>query len=111
MNKGRVVVKATADGHDFSHAFKDMETELPILSVRKIVRNNNDVLFRQGGGIIKGRANGQTIQFYEFQGVYFVKLKVSDPSAMLIDDPPPSSSPQPRSKGEKPRRGFARPGM
>ena len=111
MNKGRVVVKATADGHDFSPAFKDMETELPILSVRKIVRNDNDVLFRHGGGVIKGRTNGQTIQFYEFQGVYFVKLKVADPNAMLTDEPPPVPSIHPRSRGSKPRKGFARPGM
>ena len=60
-------------------AFKDMETELPILSVRKIVRRNNEVKFLQEGGIIRNRSTGEVIPFYEHQGVYFVKLKIKDP--------------------------------
>ena len=86
MNKGRCVVKATAGGEEFSPAFKDMETELPILSVRKIVRQNNDVQFGRRGGTIKNRRSGKSIEFYEYQGVDFLKLKVPNPDLMDVDD-------------------------
>ena len=74
VNKGRVQIKATAQGADFSVAFKDMETELPILSVRKIVKKNNDVRFRQDGGTIRNRTSGREVRFYQHEGVYFLKL-------------------------------------
>ena len=111
MNKGRVVVHATVDDHVFSPAFKDMETELPILSVRKIVRQNNDVLFRQGGGTIVNRALKRTLRFYEYQGVYFIKLKIKDPSDMDIDGTQPPPEPLNASDAQRPKRGFVGPGM
>ena len=105
MNKGRCVVQATAGGLDFSPAFKDMETELPILSVRKIVRQQNDVQFGRQGGTIKNRKSGRTIKFHEYQGVYFLKLKVRNPDLMDVDDSiPPHGEPNIDS-------GFTRPGM
>ena len=79
INKGRCVVHATAQDIPFSVAFKDMETELPILSVRKMVKRNNDVQFRKKGGVIRNRETGKSVQFYEHEGVYFLKLKVNDP--------------------------------
>ena len=86
MNKGRCIVKAETQGTEFHVAFKDMETELPILSVRKMVKRNNGVRFHPGGGTITNRKTGRTLNFYEHDGVYFIKLKVSDPS--LVIDPP-----------------------
>ena len=82
MNKGRCIVKATAQGSDFHVAFKDMETELPILSVRKMVQRNNDVRFKPGGGWIKNRTTGKTVPFYEHEGVYFLKLSVLNPDGL-----------------------------
>ena len=105
MNKGRCVVQATAGGMEFSPAFKDMETELPILSVRKIVRQNNDVQFGRRGGTIKNQKSGRTIKFHEYQGVYFLKLKVRNPNLMDTDESiPPHDEPDIDS-------GFTRPGM
>ena len=83
VNKGRCVVKATAQGSDFHVAFKDMETELPILSVRKMVKKENDVNFHPGGGSIVNRRTGRALKFFEHDGVYFIKLKVCDPSWFL----------------------------
>jgi hypothetical protein len=79
VNKGRVQIKATAQGADFNVAFKDMETELPILSVRKMVKKNHDVRFRRDGGSIKNRTTGREVLFYAHEGVYFLKLKISNP--------------------------------
>ena len=79
VNKGRVQIKATAQGAEFNVTFKDMETELPILSVRKMVKKNHDVRFRRDGGTIRHRATGREMLFYEHEGVYFLKLKISNP--------------------------------
>ena len=35
--------------------FKSMDVELPILSVRKMVKRNNVVRFADGGGTIRNR--------------------------------------------------------
>ena len=78
-NKGRVEVQASSGGLEFSCAFKDMEVELPILSVRKIVKRKNQVLFTDGGGTITHNDTGHVMKFYEHEGVYFLKLKVHDP--------------------------------
>ena len=57
-----------------------MEVELPILSVRKIVKKKNEVCFTQQGGTIRNQVTGQTIKFYEHDGVYFLELKKSGPT-------------------------------
>ena len=82
INKGRCTVHGTVDGHEFRIAFKDMETELPILSVRKMVKRNNEVKFKKGGGFIRNRDSGRVLRFHEHEGVYFLKLKVIDPSTI-----------------------------
>ena len=84
INKGRCVVQATANDIPFPVAFKDMETELPILSVRKMVKRNNDVQFRKGGGQIRNRDSGHSVPFYEHEGVYFLKMKVNRPDQMQM---------------------------
>ena len=53
VNKDRRTVHRTADGHGFPSAFKGMETELPTLSVRKMVKRNNAVKFKKGGGFLQ----------------------------------------------------------
>ena len=95
VNKGRCVVNATADDQAFPVAFKDMETELPILSVRKMVKRQNDVQFGDEGGFIRNRESGKQIPFFEHEGVYFLKLKVAHP----------------KDNGQQPDLGFAWPGM
>ena len=58
-----------------------MEVELPILSVRKMVKRGNDVRFVPDGGTITHRDTGRSIKFHEHEGVYFLKLKVAGPDA------------------------------
>ena len=84
LNKGRVVIGATCQGSDFSVAFKDMETELPILSVRKMIKSENDVHFEDGGGSIRNRRTGRILNFFEHAGVYFIKLKLKDPADLHL---------------------------
>ena len=82
VNKGRCSVHGMVDNHEFPIAFKDMETELPILSVRKMVKRNNEVKFKKDGGFIRNRDTGRLLKFHEHEGVYFLKLKVLDPSSI-----------------------------
>ena len=53
-----------------------MEVEVPIISVRKIVKQGNDVRFYEDGGTISNKDSGRVLKFYEHDGVYFLKLKV-----------------------------------
>ena len=87
MNKGRCSVHGMVDNHEFPIAFKDMETELQILSVRKMVKRNNEVKFKKDRGFIRNRDTGRLLKFHEHEGVYFLKLKVLDPSSLnLLSD-------------------------
>ena len=59
FNKGRCLIKGYVREQSFPVAFKDMEVELPILSVRKIVKKKNDVRFTQKGGTIRNQVTGR----------------------------------------------------
>ena len=117
INKGRCLVSATSNGKPFDVAFKDMETELPILSVRKMVRKGNEVRFKKLGGTIRNTSTGELQRFHEHQGVYFMKLKINDPS-FLDNDVPPPPNPMPHYKrdllkcSDRPKSSpFGGPGM
>ena len=75
-NKGTCDIGGTVEGMNFRAKFRDMEVEIPILSVRKIVKGNNDVSFTEDGGWIRNRQTGALMHFYEYEGVYFIKLRV-----------------------------------
>ena len=58
-----------------------------LLSVRKMIKRDNSVKFRDGGGWIQNSKTGAKIHFYEHEGVYFLKLKVKTPGTKaLLDD-------------------------
>ena len=78
-NRGRCAINSTVDDEPFPVAFKDMDVELPILSVRKMVKRNHAVSFDEGGGTLYNKVTKKTLHFYEYEGVYFIKLKVSGP--------------------------------
>ena len=80
-NKGRVVIDGSADDLLFPVNFKDMEVELPILSVRKMVKRGNDVRFVPDGSTITHRDASRLIKFHGHEGVYFPKLTVAGPNA------------------------------
>ena len=86
VSKGRCLVGAHAQGSDFCISFKDMDIDMPILSVRKMVKNDNVVSFQDDGGSILNRRTGRAIHFYEHEGVYFVKLRIKDPEHTLMID-------------------------
>ena len=47
-----------------------------------MVKHRNDVIFEDSGGSIRNRKTGRVINFFEHEGVYFLKIKVKDPIAM-----------------------------
>ena len=91
--------------------FRDMEVEMPILSVRKMIRKRNLVQFEDDGGFIKNQDTGRTTKFYECGGAYFLKLRIDDPSVaeqwLGTGLPEPASS----SKGKGSGSSFPRPGQ
>ena len=80
--KGRCTVFGKIEGHASSIDFRDMEVEMPILSVRKIIKKRNLVQFEEDGGYIKNRDTGHQTKFYECDGAYFLKLRIDDPEVV-----------------------------
>ena len=79
VNRGKCVVHGSSDGQEVSIPFQDMDVELPIVSVRKCVKAGKDVKFYEGGGQLKDRNTGKTIQIYELDNTYYMKLKAHSP--------------------------------
>ena len=77
---GRVKTRGTVEGLSLNVHWNAMKVKVPILSVRKLVRDNHLVRFNKGGGYIKNTLTGERIPFFEFQGVYYLKYKVLPPS-------------------------------
>ena len=79
-HRGHVNLNVEIGGEDHKIPMDDIDVDLPILSVRRIVRQGNLVKFRRGGGYIRNAKTGTRLHFVERQGVYFIKVKVKDPS-------------------------------
>ena len=60
----------------------NMKVDIPILSVRKLVKDGFDICFTESGGYIKARDDGKRVQFIEADGAYWLKMRVNPP-----DDP------------------------
>ena len=58
-----------------------MKVKTPILSVRQLTRDGHEVYINQNGGWIKNLENGKMISFFEFQGVYYLKMKIAPPAS------------------------------
>ena len=89
------------DGYNVHVKFSDLPVQCPILSVRRIVKQGNVVVFQEQGGYILHKKSGRRINFIEREGVYFVKMKLptNPDDAMEVDS----------SLDESSRSGFARP--
>ena len=76
--KGSVEVDAEADGQKISLKFLDMDVNTPILSVRKLVADGCEVSIYEHGGHIHHLQSGRKMKFFEWQGVYYIKLRIKD---------------------------------
>ena len=50
--------------------------QCPILSVRRIIRNGNDIVFTEDGGYIQHRPSRRRVDFVERECVYFIQMKM-----------------------------------
>ena len=66
-----------------------MNVDVPMFSVRRMVKLGTDVVFTESGGTIKNIVTGQTLKFVEADGTYWIKLKVGPPKE---EDGIPSAS-------------------
>ena len=86
-HRGHCNLNVEIGGEDHILPMDDLDVDVPILSVRRIVRRGNLVKFRRGGGYIQNARTGRKLPFIERQGVYFIKVKVKNPSpADSIDE-------------------------
>ena len=78
--QGSVQAQSETEGSKVAIEFDSMQVKTPILSVGKLVRDNNEVRFRRHGGFIQNSASGKKINVFEYQGVCFMKLKIQPPN-------------------------------
>ena len=70
--------------HKMTITFADLPVQCPILSVRRIIKKGNRVIFNDGGGYIEHTVTRRRIDFIEREGVYFIKMNlVSSPSPFV----------------------------
>ena len=68
-NLGSIKVSGKVDGQQVSIKFTHMKVTVPILSVRKLVIDQNDVFINRKGGYIHNTVSGKRLNFFEYQGV------------------------------------------
>ena len=74
---GTVRTTGVIDGVDVEVVWDHRKVSTPILSVRKLVKDGNDVYINKKGGFIKNMATGKVMKVYNFQGVYYLRMKVT----------------------------------
>ena len=62
------------DGKSATIKLSELPVQCPILSVRKIVKRGNMVVFQDQGGYIVHKVTGRKINFVERDGVYIVRI-------------------------------------
>ena len=90
---GRVKTQGGVDSISHDIAWQSMKVKVPILSVRKLVRDKHHVKIRDGGGYIKNLRTSQRIPLFEHQGVYYFKMKILPPTEKSLA--PVFSRPEP----------------
>ena len=75
------------DDHEMPIVFSNLKVDVPILSVRRMVKLGNDVIFTETGGSITNRLTGQKLTFIEADCTYCIKLKVQPPDDIEMKDP------------------------
>ena len=67
--------------HNFPVPFQNMNVDVPIISVKKYLRNGYDFHFTEEGGYMRCRLNNRTFHFIEAEGAYWIKLKIQNPDS------------------------------
>ena len=78
--RGRMKTQGSVEGIPLALTWDVMSVKVPILSVRKLVRDAHNVFFQRYGGHIKNLVTGARIPFFEYQGVYYLKYKIQQPN-------------------------------
>jgi hypothetical protein len=94
---GKVKTQGSVEGVSLNVLWNSMKVKVPILSVRRLVRDCHSVRFRDDGGYIRNLTTGEKIPFFEFQGVYYLIMKIKPPpepecSSNLLCTPCPVDS-------------------
>ena len=77
LRKLGTVRKATEiDGVNVDIKWDHMKVNTPILSIRRLVKEGNEVHLNGSGGFIRHLKSGKTMRIHNFQGVYYLRLKV-----------------------------------
>ena len=92
---GTVQTTSEIDGTQVGITWDHMKVSTPILSVRKLVRDGNDVYINQKGGTIKNMATGKTMRIHNFQGIYYVRMKITSGKSMALQPTPDFHRPGP----------------
>ena len=74
---GVVRTKGLIDDTEVEIAWDHMKVSTPILSVRKLVKEGNDVHINKNGGHIVNLATGKKMRIHNFQGVYYLRMKIA----------------------------------
>ena len=82
---GKVRTKGTVEGLGLDVHWNSMPVKVPILSVRKLVKDQHHVRFHEQGGYIKCLRTGARIPFFEYQGVYYLKMRFLPPTSKPAD--------------------------
>ena len=81
-NVSQFEVSGECDGILIGLNVTSMQADIPVASVRSFSVGGNDVSFYKGGGCIRNRKSGATAKFLEMGGVYFLKLKLKQPTTV-----------------------------
>ena len=79
VRQGKVRTTGTVDGMPLGLSWDVMKVKVPIVSVRKLVRDHFNVYFKKFGGFIKDLKTGNKLPFFEYQGVYYMKYRIDEP--------------------------------
>ena len=92
---GTVKTKGTIDGAEVEVTWDHMKVSTPILSVRKLVKDGNDVYINNQGGYIVNLATGKRMKVFNFQGVYYLRMKVHSGARASVQHRPDFHRPGP----------------
>ena len=81
--KGRVKTQGSVAGKSLNVKWTVMDVKVPILSVRKLVRDKHSVRFHEDGGYIRNLITGEKLPFFEHMGVYYLIMKIEPPEGTM----------------------------